>query len=298
LTFDVHAAADTHSRNVGDKIYEPLVKRGKDTSIEPALAVSWQVVDPLRWRFRIREGVKFHDGSVLTADDVVFSVSRAQHANASNRALAARRGRARKIDAYTVEFELDAPNPVFLEHVMVAEVMNKAWAERHDVVRPQAYANREETYAVRNANGTGPYMLKIYEAGVRTVLARNPGYWQKVDGNIDQAIYRPISNPATRIAALLSGELDFVLDPPPQDVDKLRATPDIKIVEGIEWRVLHLGFDQHRDDLLYSSVKGRNPFKDRRVRLAFYHAIDVDALRTKVMRGAAQPTGQSHSIRD
>ena len=291
LTFDAHAAADTFSRNVSGQIYETLVTRAKDTSIEPALAVSWQVVDPLRWRLRIREGVKFHDGSLLTADDVVFSVNRSQHANASNRALAVRLGRAKKIDTYAVEFELDTPNPVFLEHLMVAEVMNKTWAERHGVVRPQAYGDREETYAVRNANGTGPYMLKSYEAGVRTVLVRNPSYWQKVEGNIDQAIYRPITNPATRIAALVSGELDFVLDPPPQDIDRLKTTPALKIVEGIEWRVLQLGFDQYREELLYSNVKGRNPFKDRRVRLAFYHAIDVDALRTKVMRGAAQPTG-------
>jgi peptide/nickel transport system substrate-binding protein len=291
LTFDYHAAADTFSQNVGDQVYETLVRRGKNTKIEPALAVSWEIVDARRWRFRLRENVKFHDGTALTADDVVFSVIRSQHPNASNRALTTRVGHVRKIDSSTVEFELDAPNPILLEHLLAAPVMSKAWCERHGVVRPQDYIKREETYAVRHAMGTGPYMLKSYEPGVRTVLIRNPAYWEAAEGNVGEAVYRPITNPATRIAALVSGELDFVLDPPPQDLERIRGTPGLKVVEGTEWRVIHLGFDQFRDELLYSNVKGKNPFKDRRVRLAFYQAIDVEALRTKVMRGSALPTG-------
>jgi peptide/nickel transport system substrate-binding protein len=291
LTFDVHAASDSFSSNVAGQIYEQLVRRGKDTKFEPALAESWEVRDPLRWRFRLRQGVKFHDGTTFTADDVVFSVERSQHPNASNRALTTRLGRPKKIDAYTVDFELDSPNPVLLEHLLSAMIMSKAWCERHGVVRPQAYANREETYAVRQAMGTGAFVLKSYEPGVRTVLVRNPNYWGTFDGNLAQADYRPIANPATRIAALASGELDFVLDPPPQDVERLRAARGVKIVEGPEWRVIQLGFDQFRDELLYSSVKGRNPFKDRRVRQAFYQAIDVEMLRSKVMRGASVPTG-------
>jgi peptide/nickel transport system substrate-binding protein len=215
------------------------------------------------------------------------SPSSARSIERINRVLAARLGRP-KIDRYTVEFELDAPNPVFLEHLLIPVIMSKACAKRR---RPQDYLKREETHAVRNAMGTGPYMLKTYEPGVRTVLVRNPTYWQGAEGDVSEAVYRPIGNPATRIAALVSGELDFVLDPPPQDVERLRGTRGLKVVEGIEWRVIHLGFDQYRDELLYSSVKGKNPFKDRRVRLAFYQALDVEALRSKVMRGSAMPTG-------
>jgi peptide/nickel transport system substrate-binding protein len=291
LTFDFHAASDSFSQNVGSQIYETLVSRGKDTAFEPSLAESWEVRDPLHWRFRLRKGVKFQDGTPLVADDVVFSVLRSQHPNASNRALTTRLGRPRKIDDATVEFELDAPNPVLLEHLLSAAIMSKAWCETHGVPRPQSYAEREETFAVRNAMGTGPYMLKRYEPGVRTVLARNPTYWGRFDGRIDEVVYRPIASGPTRIAALLSGELDLVQDPPPHDVDRLRAAKGIQVVEGAEWRVLHLGFDQYRDELQYASVKGRNPFKDRRVRLAFYHAVDVEALRTKVMRGASAPAG-------
>jgi peptide/nickel transport system substrate-binding protein len=291
LTFDFHAAADSLSQNLAGQIYEQLVRRGKDTNFEKSLAESWEVRDPLRWRFRLRDGVRFHDGTQLTADDVVFSVQRAQHPNASNRALTTRLGRPQKIDRLTVEFVLDTPNPVFLEHLLSAAIMSKAWAESNGVARPQAYADREETFAVRNAMGTGPYMLKSYEPGVRTVLVRNPNYWGVMDDKIDEVVYRPISSGPTRTAALLSGELDLVLDPPLQDVDRLRTTKGFKIVEGPEWRVLHLGFDQFRDELLHASVKGKNPFKDRRVRLAFYHAIDVEALRDKVMRGSAAPAG-------
>jgi peptide/nickel transport system substrate-binding protein len=291
LTWDFHAAGDSFSQNVSAQIYEQLVRRGKDTKFEPALATSWEVVSPTRWRFRIREGVRFQDGSELTADDVVFSVIRSQHPNASNRALTTRLGHVKKVDRHVVEFELDAPNPILLEHLLSAVIMSKAWCEKHGVVRPQDYIKREETYAARNAMGTGPYMLKSYEPGVRTVLVRNPGYWGGAEGNVGEVIYRPIANAATRVAALMSGELDFVLDPPPQDIERLRSTRGLKVVEGEEWRVLHLGFDQYRDELLYSSVKGKNPFKDRRVRLAFYQAIDIEALRAKVMRGSALPTG-------
>lgn len=291
LTWDFHAAGDSFSQNVSGQIYEQLVRRGKDTKFEPALATSWEVLSPTRWRFRIREGVRFHDGSELTADDVVFSVIRSQHPNASNRALTTRLGRVKKVDRHVVEFELDTPNPILLEHLLSAVIMSKAWCEKRGVARPQDYIKREETYAVRNAMGTGPYILKSYEPGVRTVLVRNPGYWGRAEGNVGEVIYRPIANAATRVAALMSGELDFVLDPPPQDVERLRSTRGLKVVEGEEWRVLHLGFDQYRDELLYSSIKGKNPFKDRRVRLAFYQAIDIEALRAKVMRGSALPTG-------
>jgi peptide/nickel transport system substrate-binding protein len=291
LTFDFHAAADSFSQNFAAQIYEQLVRRGKDTSFEPGLAESWEVHDPLHWRFRLRKGVKFQDGTPLTADDVVFSVLRSQHPNASNRALTTRLGKPRKLDELTIELELDTPNPVLLEHLLSVVIMSKAWCEAHGVARPQAYADKEETFAVRNAMGTGPYMLRLYEPGVRTVLVRNPNYWDSADGNVDEVVHRPIASGPTRTAALLSGEVDFVLDPMPQDVDKLRSVKGFKIVEGIEWRVIHLGFDQARDELLYADVKGRNPFKDKRVRLAFYHAIDVEALRAMVMRGSAAPTG-------
>lgn len=174
LTFDLHAAADTFSQGFAGHIYETLVQRGKDTRLEPGLAESWEVLSPLHWRFHLRRGVKFQDGTPLTADDVVFSVQRSQHANASNRALTLRVGRPRKVDDHTVDFVLDTPNPVLLEHLLPAAIMSKAWCQAHGVLRPQSYAQGEETFAVRNAMGTGAYLLKHHEPGVRTVLVPQP----------------------------------------------------------------------------------------------------------------------------
>src|SRR4029434_1125366 len=132
----------------------------------------------------------------------------------------------------------------------------KAWSEKNNVTKPQNYVNKEETYAVRNANGTGPYMLKSREIDVRTVYVETPNWWGKAKkrGNVTEVVYTPIKNDSTRTAALLSGELDFVLDPPPQDLNRLKQA--VKVVEGAEARTIFIGLDQMRDELQYSDVKG------------------------------------------
>jgi peptide/nickel transport system substrate-binding protein len=138
-------------------------------------------------------------------------------------------------------------------------------------------------------------MLVKREAEVATVLRRNPKWWGNAEGrfagNVDEVVYRPIKSDATRMAALLSGELDMVLDPPLQDIPRLKADPAVRVIEGPENRVIFLVMDQQRDELRYSSVKGSNPLKDLRVRQAFYMAIDIEAIRRQVMRGQALPTG-------
>jgi peptide/nickel transport system substrate-binding protein len=169
-------------------------------------------------------------------------------------------------------------------------MMSKSWATKHNVLKPQDFAGKEETYASRNANGTGPYVLRSREADVKTVAVANSNWWGKREGNVDEVIYLPIKQDSTRLAALLSGEIDFVLDPPPQDIPRLKQDPKIKVVEGNENRTIFFGMDQYRDELLYSSVKGKNPFKDQRVRQAFQLAIDVNAIKSQVMRGLSIPT--------
>jgi peptide/nickel transport system substrate-binding protein len=134
-------------------------------------------------------------------------------------------------------------------------------------------------------------MLKSREIDVRTVFVENPNWWGKAKkrGNVTEVVYTPIKNDSTRTAALLSGELDFVLDPPPQDLKRLKQA--VKVVEGAEARTIFIGLDQMRDELQYSDVKGKNPFKDVRVRQALYQAIDIEAIKRSVMRGSASPTG-------
>src|SRR6185436_4232026 len=123
----------------------------------------------------------------------------------------------------------------------------------------------------------------------------NPNWWGikdgRFEGNVETVEYRPITNQSTRMAALRSGEIDFVLDPPVQDIAKLREEKSLKVWEGNEIRVLFFGFDQHRPELLYSDVKGKNPFKEMKVRKALYQAIDIEAIRAQVMRGLSIPTG-------
>ena len=169
--------------------------------------------------------------------------------------------------------------------------MSKVWCEAHNATRAAMLKN-DESYATRNANGTGPFMLKDRQPLVRTVLVKNPNWWGLKDQpiDIDEVVFTRIENSATRVAALLSGELDMVYNVPPQDIERIRKAPGMKIWQTPELRTIFLGMDQNRAELLESNVKGKNPFKDKRVRQAFYQAIDEIAIASKVMRGFAHPT--------
>jgi peptide/nickel transport system substrate-binding protein len=169
--------------------------------------------------------------------------------------------------------------------------MSKTWSEANKVVKPLDFKNKEETFAALHSMGTGPYMLVSRQPDVKTVYKRNPNYWGAFEGNVQEVVYTPIKSDATRLAALISGEIDFVLDPAPQDVARLANTAGVKVIQGPENRIVFIGMDMARDQLLYSSVKGKNPFKDVRVRRALYEAIDIETIKTKLMRGQAFPTG-------
>lgn len=294
-TMDPQSQNETFNNAINGMVYEYLTMRDKDMSMVPQLAVSWTNPSPTKWIFKLRQGVRWHDGSPFTADDVVFSYNRARESAVTFKLYSTQAGIPKKIDDYTVEFTTDVPNPVMIETVGSIYIMSKAWSEKNNVVKPQDYTKKEETFAVRNAMGTGPYQLVTWEQGVKILHKKNPNWWGikegKYEGNIETVEYRPISNNATRMAALQSNQVEFVLDPPVQDLARMRADKDLKIWDGPEVRVIYVGFDQARDELKYADVKGKNPFKDRRVRLALYQAIDVEALKSQVMRGLSIPTG-------
>ena len=287
---------DPHGNNEGftnaylDHIYETLVTRGKDLKVEPCLALSWETVNPTTTRFKLRPNVRFHDSTPFTADDVVFSIQRALSETSNFKPYLAGVKEAKKVDDLTVDIITTGPAPVLVPQLTEVRMMSRAWATKHNVTKPQDYKNKEETYATRNANGTGPFVLRTREADVKTVAVKNSNWWGKMEGNVDEMVYQPIRQDSTRLAALLSGEIDFVLDPPPQDIARLKQDPKVKVMEGNENRTVFLGMDQWRDELQYSNVKGRNPFKDKRVREAFQKAIDVNAIKTQVMRGLSIPT--------
>jgi peptide/nickel transport system substrate-binding protein len=290
-TMDPVAQNEGLTNMTNQLVYERLVRRDKTLSIVPGLAAGWQQTGPLTWRFKLRPNVRFHDGAALTAADVIFSVMRAREPTSQVANYASGLGTPKKIDDLTIDFELAAPNPVFLQHMDAVFIMSKSWCEAHKVTRPLDFKNKEESYASFNANGTGPYMLVTRQPGIRTTHKRNPNWWNRHEGNVQEIVFTPIANDATRLAALVSGEIDFVLDPAPRDVARLRNTAGVKVIDGPENRVVFIGMDQHRDELLYSSVKGRNPFKDQRVRKALYQAIDIETMKSRLMNGQSVPTG-------
>jgi len=294
-TTDPHSQNEILTNNVNSLIYEFLVDRDRKLDIRPALAESWQKVNDTTWRVKLRQGVKFHDGTPFTADDVVFSYERASGDTSQLRVYAKRAGVPRKIDDFNVEFVTPAPNPTELEDWATINIMSKAWSEKNRATKPQNFTQKEDMITAREANGTGPYILKARQPDVKTVLARNPNWWGikagLFEGNVDEVVFTPIGSDATRVAALISGEIDLINDPPPQDVPRLAQTPNIKVIEGVENRIVFIGMDQGRDELLYSSVKGRNPFKDKRVRQALYEAIDIEAIHRTTMRNLSKPSG-------
>ncbi len=294
-TTDPHTANEIQTNSLNGQVYEPLVRRLPDQSLAPALAVEWTQATPLLWRVKLRPGVKFHDGTPFTADDVVFSMQRLRDPVSPYRVYANAVGVPKAVDPLTLVFALDKPNPIFPEHLVSLAIMSKRWAEANRVTRPLDLKAREESYASQNANGTGPFILVSRQPGVKTVFRRNTAHWGRSlpgQGNVQELVFMPISIDATRTAALISGEVDFVLDPPPRDIERLRGMPELKVVDGVDNRILFIGMDQARDKLLYGQVPGdKNPFKDLRVRRALYQAIDIEAIKTKIMAGFAVPTG-------
>ncbi len=290
-SMDPYARNETFLLTFMLNVYEPLVRRDANLKLEPSLATEWKQTSPSVWRFTLRQGVKFHDGSAFNADDVVFSYRRVTTGGSNLKGNFATAKGIRKIDDYTVEFDTDGVDPIFPDQLTTWGIMSKAWAEKNNATVAADITKSEESFATRNANGTGPFVLKSREPDVKTVLAANPNWWDKPKHNVDEATFFRIGNDATRVAALLSGEVDFVYTVPPQDQDRLSRTAGLKLVQGPELRIIYLSFDQLRDELTDSPVKGKNPFKDKRVRQAFYQAIDVEALKSRVMRNQSVPTG-------
>jgi peptide/nickel transport system substrate-binding protein len=291
LSMDPHSLNESLQLSFTGSIYEPLVGRDKKLGLAPALATKWTATSPTVWRFELRKGVTFHDGTPLTADDVVFSFKRAAGDGSDMKGYTSTIKEVRKAGDLAVEIETLAPFPILPDVISLVYIMSQKWCEANKAEKPVDRRKGIENAASFRTNGTGPYRLKERQPSARSVLVRNLNHWEKFEGNVDEVIFTPIGNDATRVAALLSGELDVMEPVPLQDVDRLKGNPNLKVLQGPELRTIFLGMDQKRDELLSSSVKGKNPFKDVRVRKAFFQAIDIDTIKTRVMRNAATPTG-------
>ena len=271
-------------------MYEPLVGRDQKLQLTGNLATEWKQTSPTVWRFKLRQNVKFHDGTPFTADDVVFSLQRARSDGSDVKTKIAQIKEIVKVDAHTVDIVTLQPFPILPSAISTWYIVSKTWCEKNNAVQPVDVRKGTENYASNHANGTGPFMLKSREPGVRTVLVPYANWWGKAEHNVTEAVFTPIGNAATRVAALISGEIDMMEPVPLQDIARIEANAQLKVLHGMEARTIFLGMDQKRDELLLSNIKGKNPFKDKRVRQAFYQAIDIEAIKTRIMRGTSTPT--------
>ncbi|MTI44287.1 peptide/nickel transport system substrate-binding protein [Roseibium hamelinense] len=286
---DPYSLNETFTLSALGNAYEGLTRRGADLEIEPALAERWEVIEPNRWRFYLREGVKFHNGNDFTAEDVAFSVERVRSEGSDLLTRIGSEVTVEIVDDHTIDFVLPGPNPILHYEWDTFYIMDKEWTEENDAVKVTSASDTTPNYAALNANGTGPFKIVSHEPGVKTVYETFDGWWDDAPHNLTSVEFTPIGSDATRVAALLSGELDMVYPVPVQDIKRVDSNSGTRALTGPELRTIHLGMDQMRDELLYSDVKGKNPFKDIRVRKAFYQAIDIEAIKAKVMRDLATP---------
>ncbi|MEO1197059.1 MAG: ABC transporter substrate-binding protein, partial [Pseudomonadota bacterium] len=229
-TMDPHAVNSAPVLSFLNNVYEGLVRRNRDMAIEGSLAESWEPLEGENgWRFNLRQGVTFADGAAFDAEDVLFSYQRASNEAADVRSWFAPVSDVRVVDPFTVDFVTTAPNPLFPDSIANFMILDKDWAEANEAALP---ARDAENFATMNTNGTGPFMPASRNPGVETVLVPNPNWWGEVEHNVTEAVFSPIGNAATGLAALLSGDIDFIQPIPLQDAAEVEGRDGYRVLEG------------------------------------------------------------------
>jgi peptide/nickel transport system substrate-binding protein len=273
-------------------LFDRLVEQDAQARIQPALAESWRATSDTTWEFKLRPGVKWHDGRDFTADDVVFTISRAPNVPNSPggfggfvRAIT----RTEVVDPLTIRFHTASPHPLLPTELASIQIISRHVGEG---------ASTEDYNSGRAAIGTGPYRIGSYRPGDRTEFTRSPDYWRGQEPWA-RVSYRFIANDAARTAGILAGDLDVIDQVPSSDIARLRQNQRISISEIQGLRLIYLMTDFSRTDgppVHVSDHEGRplprNPMLDSRVRRALSIAIDREALSERVMEGTARPTGQ------
>ncbi|KIQ00279.1 peptide ABC transporter [Agrobacterium tumefaciens] len=287
-SLDPYSYGDSFALGVLNHSYEGLMRYDRNLKIEPALATSYEIISPTTWRFKLREGVKFHNGADFTADDVQASLVRATNPKSPLRGnIPAYKG-SRVIDAHTIEIDVSANYPLLLNDLTTIYIFDAGWLKDNNAEAPTDVGSGTEGYATYNENGTGPFKVESRQPDAKTVFVKYDGWWDKPQHNIDRIELTPIASSATRVAALLSGDIDFTDQAPVQDLPRLEAASgQVKLLEGTDLRTVMIGFSQ-RDQLLSGAP---NPMKDLRVRQAMQLAIDLDLIQKRVMRGKSRNAG-------
>lgn len=286
-SLDPYSYGDSYTLSFLNHVYEGLVRYDADLQIEPALAASWEQVSDTVWRFHLREGVTFHDGAEFTADDVLASLKRVSDPVSPLRGNLPAYKSSKKVDDYTVDIEMTGPYPLLLNDLTNIHIFDAGWLVDNDFEKPTDVGAQIEGYATYHTNGTGPFRLESRVPDSKTVLLVNENWWDEAAHNIDRIEFVPITSAATRVAALLSGEIDFSEEAPAQDVPRLSAQPELKVMERTNLRTVMLGFN--RKPTLDNGSE--NKFNDLRVRQAFAHALDPELIQQRIMRGKSRTAG-------
>lgn len=295
LTLDPHAQNEGPTHTILHQIYEPLVLRNSAGEVEAALATEWRVSpdDPDTWVLQLRKGVTFHDGAVFDATDVIFSLERAMTPQSNVKDVLASIIEISSEGEHIVKITTDGPNPLLVNNLTTVFMMDKEWTEANDAIEVQDFESGEQTFSSQYTNGTGAYELVSRQIDQKTVLKAYNGYWGKgiFPLDITDVVYTPIQSSATRLAAFLSDEVDFIQDIPVQDLAKVAAVDGLKVLTAPQNRVIFLGMNIGDADLSYDNIDGENPFQKREVRQAINIAIDRIAIQKIVMRNQSSPTG-------
>ena len=284
ITMDPHAQNEGPTHALNHQIYDSLLQRDMLGAIIPSLATDWSALpdNPKIWRFNLRKGVKFHNGATFDSEDVVFSLNRAMADGSEMKELLSSIKEVRAVDSHVVDIETNGANPLLINNLTNMFMMDKGWSEANDVMTPHDVAKGETNFATMNTNGTGAFMLVSRSVDEKTVLKANPDYWGKniYPNQVTEIIYTPIQSSATRVAALLSGEVDIIQDVPVQDLGRVSSTDGLKLATAAQNRVIFLGLN---------TVEG--PTAELKVRQAMNIAINRESIKKVVMRGQSDPTG-------
>ncbi len=285
---------DPHYHNLGPNnnlaihLFDNLVHQDENQRLIPGLAVSWEAIDDLTWEFKLREGVTFHDGNPLTADDVVFSFERAPDVpNSPSSFGTVTKGKtAVKIDDLTVHIKTESPYPLMPNDVSVLSIISAEAGEG---------ATTEDYNSGKAAIGSGPFKFVEYVPGDRIVLERNEVYWGEKP-IWDKVTFKPIDSNPSRVAALLAGDVDMIESVPTADIESLKGEEGVTLSQGVSNRVIYLHLDHARAESPFVKAKDggpiENPLRDQRVRMAISKAINRDAIVERVMESVAIKAGQ------
>jgi peptide/nickel transport system substrate-binding protein len=296
LTMDPHATNDFVTTAIFRQVYDSLTSLNLEMKTVPGLATSWEYTGENTWRFTLRDGVTFHDGTPLTGEDVAFSILRAKGSRFYS-ALFGGITAVNVVEPLTVDVVSSAPDPIQPRKMSRMFIMSKTWAEANKVTEiPDLGAGGAEAVSVRNANGTGPMKLVSHNQATKTEFTRNEAYWGEWAGNLDGAVYYPIGTDPTRMAALLSGEVQLITDLPIQDVERVTDAAGFKVTETPQLLWMQIEMDGTRDVALDTTDKNgnpldANPFKDPRVRMAIAKTIDANLIADRIMRSHARVIG-------